>query len=241
MRKRATLQRWGQDETPYVYCDVATRCGNPDSLVCYRRDAPMTEELSSALWTGIPATVALVLTKYLTGWARDILLFIGVLLACFAVVIFLFWCRDTWIDQQRRIAESKDRLYQLAEQARYLNDNQLKFVYAAAHIGVDLTLEGESYLRGTNAPLWFVSEFLSKSFSRTTYPVRNYSEGTDERGWSQEITRALIEAGYALPAHGNEAALWSEGISKEIVAKKLGLTLKTNPPAPGSWEPIPGK
>lgn len=197
-------------------------------------------KLSAAISTGIPGALSLVAAEYLSGWLRDCLLACGILLACFSVVILFFWMRDTWISQNKRAAEGKDRLFQLAEQARYLNDNQLKFVYAAAHIGVDLTLEGESYLRGTNAPLYFVAEFLSKSFNRTTYPIRNYSEGTDERGWAQEVTRALIEAGYALPARGNEAALWADGISKEVIAKKLGLTL-SNPPTPDSWAPIPGK
>ena len=58
----------------------------------------MSEELSATLWAGIPGTIALVLTKYLSGWARDMLLFLGVVLAIFAIVIFMFWCV-----QQRRL------------------------------------------------------------------------------------------------------------------------------------------
>jgi hypothetical protein len=163
-----------------------------------------------------------------------------VVLVLFAVVILFFWMRDQWIDQNRRIAESKDRIYQLAEQARFLNDNQIAFVQAAAHIGVDLSVEGEQYLRGTDSPLWFVNEFLSRSYNRCACPVRTWNDGSDKRTWANQITSVLVAAGFATMARGNESALWAAGVSPESIAKKLGITLKDNPPAPGEWLPIPG-
>lgn len=205
---------------------------------------PMTEELVSSLWTGIPGTLALVLSctlEKLPDWVCYSLLYIGAILGAVALTLFLFAMRDKWIDQNRRIAESKDRLFQLAEQAKFLSPEQIRFVESAAHIGVDIDLDGERYLRKTDAPLDFVAEFLSKCYSRTTYPVGNYGEGSPERTWSQQITAALVAAHYATPHAGNHAALWEEGMSKEIVARKLGITL-TNPTyPPDDLSPIPGR
>jgi hypothetical protein len=201
----------------------------------------MSEELSATLWAGIPGTIALVLTKYLTGWARDMLLFLGVVLALFAVVIFLFWMRDQWIEGNRRIAESKDRIYQLAEQARFLSPEQIAFVQAAAHIGTDLTVEGEQYLRGTDAPLWFVGEFLGRSYNRCACPVRTWNDGSDKRTWANQITSVLVGAGFATMARGNESALWAPGVSPESIAKKLGITLKAAPPCSRGMAPNPRK
>jgi hypothetical protein len=200
----------------------------------------MSEELSATLWAGIPGTIALVLTKYLSGWARDMLLFLGVVLALFAVVIFLFWCRDTWIEGNRRIAESKDRIYQLAEQARFLSPEQIQFVQAAAHIGIDYGLNAEAYLRGTDAPMEFVQEVLSRSYNRAILPIRSYSEGTQERVWITEITSVLIAAGYATESLGNHSALWNPGVTPELIAHKLGLTLTDHSPT-GDYAPIPGR
>ena len=201
----------------------------------------MSEELSNSLWTGIPGTVAIVLTKYLTGWVRDVLLFVGVILACFAVVIFLFWIRDTLITQNRRIAESKDRLFQLAEQARFLSPDQLLFVEHASHIGIDVDLKAEAYLRGTDAPLEFVNEVLSRSYNRAVLPIRSYSEGTQERMWITQITNVFVKSGYATESLGNHSALWCPGVTPELIARKLGLTLESRIPHPDGFIPIPGK
>jgi hypothetical protein len=200
----------------------------------------MTEELNSVLWSGIPGTIALVLSRYLTGWAGDMFLFLGMVLVLFAVVILFFWMRDTWIDQSRRIAESKDRIYQLAEQARFLSPEQIQFVQAAAHIGIDYDLNAEAYLRGTDAPLEFVQEVLSRSYNRAVLPIRSYSEGTQERVWITEITNVLVKSGYATESVGNHSALWNPGVTPELIAKKLGLTLDAPSPI-GDFSPIPGR
>ena len=213
-------------------------CGDTDSVI-RDREHEVSEELSAALWTGLPGIVALALTKYLSGWAKDILLFVGGLLAVFSVVIFFFWCRDTWIEQNRRIKESNDRLFQLSESARFLSTEQITFVEHASHIGIDISVEGESYLRGTDAPLWFVNDFLSKSYNRCACPVRTWNDGSDKRTWAVQITSVLVKAGFAYTARGNESALWAQGISPEIIAKKLGMTLKDPSPS-GDWLPIPG-
>jgi hypothetical protein len=200
----------------------------------------VTEELNSVLWSGIPGTIALVLSRYLTGWAGDMFLFLGMVLVLFAVVILFFGMRDTWIDQNRRIAESKDRIYQLAEQARFLNDNQIAFVEHTSHMGIDYDLNAESYLRGTSAPLEFVQEVLSRSYNRAVLPIRSYSEGTQERVWITEITNVLVKSGYATESVGNHSALWNPGVTPELIAKKLGLTLDAAPPL-GEYAPIPGR
>jgi hypothetical protein len=200
----------------------------------------MTEELNSVLWSGIPGTIALVLSRYLTGWAGDMFLFLGMVLVLFAVVILFFWMRDTWIDQSRRIAESKDRIYQLAEQARFLSPEQIQFVQAAAHIGIDYDLNAEAYLRGTDAPLEFVQEVLSRSYNRAVLPIRSYSEGTQERVWITEITNVLVKSGYATESVGNHSALWNPGVTPELIAKKLGLSLDAPSPI-GDFSPIPGR
>jgi hypothetical protein len=167
-------------------------------------------------------------------------LFLGMVLVLFAVVILFFWMRDTWIDQNRRIAESKDRIYQLAEQARFLSPEQIQFVQAAAHIGIDYDLNAEAYLRGTDAPLEFVQEVLSRSYNRAVLPIRSYSEGTQERVWITEITNVLVKSGYATESVGNHSALWNPGVTPELIAKKLGLTLDAPSPI-GDFSPIPGR
>jgi hypothetical protein len=167
-------------------------------------------------------------------------LFLGMVLVLFAVVILFFGMRDTWIDQNRRIAESKDRIYQLAEQARFLNDNQIAFVEHTSHMGIDYDLNAESYLRGTSAPLEFVQEVLSRSYNRAVLPIRSYSEGTQERVWITEITNVLVKSGYATESVGNHSALWNPGVTPELIAKKLGLTLDAAPPL-GEYAPIPGR
>jgi hypothetical protein len=199
----------------------------------------MTEELNSVLWSGIPGTIALVLSRYLAGWAGDMFLFLGMVLVLFAVVILFFGMRDTWIDQNRRIAESKDRIYQLAEQARFLSPEQIQFVQAAAHIGIDYDLLGEQFMRNTDAPLWFVAELLSKSFNDRIYPIRSYSEGSDKSLWAQQITSELVKAGFATEHLGNHSALWVAGITPNIIAKKLHIELEQPLPHPDNYSPLP--
>ena len=105
------------------------------------------------LASGIPGVCLLVSAQYVkTEWVRGILLACGVLLACFAASIFLLWVRETWIEQNRKIANSQDRIFTLTEEAKFLSPEQIQFVQAASHIGIDYDLSGEQFMRKTDAP-----------------------------------------------------------------------------------------
>ena len=188
--------------------------------------ARMMDDLSpgAILSTGIPGSLALVAANYArVDWVRDCLLCIGIVLACYAVAILLMWLRETWISQQERVSNMRDRIYALAHEARYLTPEQIKFIVDTRHIGTDRDLAGEVFLHGTDVPLWFVEDFLGRCYTYRLYAVRNYSEGTDEREWARQITAVLVGGGYAMEAAGNQSAAWAEGISPQVIADKLGL------------------
>ena len=185
------------------------------------------------LATGLPGGLALVAASYAqVDWVRDCLMVVGGLLACFAVVILVFWMRDQWIWQQERIANLRDRIYSLAHEARYLTVEQMKFVTdTRGRLGTDRSLSGETYLHGTDdVPLWWVAEFLSHCGNYRLYAIRNYYEGTDERRWAVQTTAVLVNGGYADGALGNHSATWAQGINPQVIADELGLKLLSTPP-----------
>jgi hypothetical protein len=192
----------------------------------------------SMLATGIPGGLALAGVPYVTGWLQDCLLVIGVVLCCFAVVILFFWARDQWISQTRFLLDGRDRLLKHMQQAQQLTSEQLNFVERSTHIGIDVTLQGESYLRGTDAPLWFVDKFLGLSSLYSLARVRQWSEGSKQHEWADQITARLVEAGFALDATGNQPASWAPGITPDLIAKKLGRTLPHPITTPDGWQKV---
>jgi hypothetical protein len=201
----------------------------------------MNNHPSAMLIAGIPGGLALVGANYVgVDWVKMSLLVAGGILLLFAVAILATWLVDNAIQQYRDLMRARDRQIQLAEVIRNMQPYQIDYLAASTHIGIDRDLRGETFLRETEAPLPFVADYLSKCYTYSLKPIRDYSDGI-EREWVQQITAVLIDAGYALEAIGNQAAQWIPGITPEIIAGKLGLSIVKHSPTGGGWTPIPGR
>jgi hypothetical protein len=201
----------------------------------------MDTEIKATVWLGTfgaPATVGSLYIRI--EWISYSLLVIGVVQLVTAFVVLMVWMRDQLIRQAQAKIDSQDRTLLLAREARQMNDRQIEFVARARSFGRDLGLDGGTYLHGTDAPLWFVQEFLSYSHNRLLCPVRKWSEGTDERNWAQQITAVLIEFGFATVSSGPYASRWESGFTPDVIMEKLGLQPLPHPTAVSpEWEEVP--
>jgi len=97
----------------------------------------------------------------------------------------------------------------LCDRVRGLTDEQVKIVIENGILGVSFRLfDDEPLVHPTSVPYWFLYEFIGKSDEMFLCQIRNYSEGTNQRKWAQELTRLFVSRGEATLAHGNEQARW---------------------------------
>lgn len=75
---------------------------------------------------------------------------------------------------------------------------------------------------GGEVPWVAIREFFRRSPARAIVPIRTYSDGSNDRLYTQWLTDLFVYHGFARVARGNQAAEW---ISRPRAAQFIGLDL----------------
>lgn len=192
--------------------------------------------VKTILFCSLVGVALLVSHSRTPGAWRDFLLFGGVVLVCVGIAVFGMDVFETTL----RAIRMNDRKTAQMEIISRMTVEQIAYARDSLGVGLDIATDGRTYLHGTSVPMEFVvDEFLARSNDRHAVPVRVFSEGT-EREYAQQVTRVMIDAGFAEPAAGNMSARWKAGVTPRVVARKLGRELRSISELGGGWKEIPG-
>lgn len=186
----------------------------------------------SSIWPSfILALITVIGVSYLStqdtvnGW---IVFVFGatVLSGIYSILRLAEWGGEVWAEWylKKRSAdaitpESKfaEQQIGLAKELKELDDDRVKLLGAQTLLGIDVGMDAEQYVRGTNVPLWFAYEFLTKCNDQ--YLAARSSFGgieTTEYRFADELTRFFVRFGYVDDPHdnrqwtgGNQPARWT--------------------------------
>lgn len=160
----------------------------------------------------------------------DIIAAVSAIAAFFLGVEWMLTLREN-MHRKRREADAITPTYLAAQAVRFLSPEALAVIPKWEHtlsVGHIVTPAGrEDVLITTEAvlPFSFVHDFLVRSSYTRLEKIGNYPGKTKEREFAQAMTAELCRKGYALPANGNEPALWLTAESRKRFADELGIEL----------------
>jgi hypothetical protein len=134
--------------------------------------------------------------------------------------------------RERRYSDSITPTSVAADKVRFLSPEALAVIPKWEHslrVGHVVTPAGrEDVLITSEAvlPYGFIMEFLERSSYTRCEKIGNYSDTPGQRDFAQALTGELCRKGYAIPAHGNDPALWLTADSRSRFAREIGIELE---------------
>jgi len=158
---------------------------------------------------------------------------IGLVSGVSAMFLWLEWLLVVIENQhrERRMSDAITPTSEAAKAVRWLTPEQVAAVPRWEHmlrVGHILEPAGASDFLITDdavIPYSFICDFLERSSFTKLDKIGNYSDKTEGREYAQALTEELAKRGYALPAKGNEPALWVSADSRSRFAQEMGVEL----------------
>lgn len=181
------------------------------------------------------ACVCLALMIYFPG--QGWIVFPGLLFMGSAVSAMFLWLEWLLImiehqHRERRYSDSITATSVAADKVRFLSPEALAVIPRWEHslrVGHVVTPAGrEDVLITSEAvlPYSFIMDFLERSSYTRCEKIGNYSDTPGQRDFAQALTAELCRKGYAIPAHGNDPALWLTAESRARFAREIGIELE---------------
>lgn len=180
----------------------------------------------------VPGGMALFFWLYGPAWAAYLMLGIAGSMAFGWFLTLISWI-SVFLDEryQRRVYAHNLTPFAFAvQQVARLTPEQAKLIPALSY---DLTVAttvsndgqiGFSLLTPNGAvPYEWVAGFLQASGVTTLNPVRNYRDRSTELQFAVALTDWLVANRYAVPASGNQPAMWMSADSRPLLESRLRL------------------
>lgn len=151
-------------------------------------------------------------------WSVSAGVIVGYIISFFTFANWIIPRLVWWYDSVRNVATRTENV-RIWEAAERMSEDQIAAMYGVTPIihwigGENGPIEYLSLGEGRgDVPMWFVRSFFEASSANYCIAVREFSEGTHERTWAQQMTEYLCAKNLADPAAGNLAAAWRGGIA----------------------------